>query len=217
MAGRLKAIGAPKYRNGFAVTIHEDTLELPMKWKQPRLVFVNSMGDLFHEKVPFEFIRKVFDVMSSCPKHVFQVLTKRSERLRRLASSLPWPENVWMGVTVEDSTTVWRVQDLQSVPAAVRFLSCEPLLGAIENLPLDGIHWVIVGGESGPFARPMRAVWVESIQNQCLRAETAFFFKQWGGVRKHLTGRMLHGRTYDDMPPLPDLSLNVRQPLLIQA
>jgi protein gp37 len=158
------------------------------------------MSDLFQEGVPETFIRAAFETMVACPQHTFQILTKRAERLRELAPRLPWPANVWMGVSVEDQRVVDRIIDLQAVPAAVRFLSCEPLIGSLDALPLEGIHWVIVGGESGPKARPMKAEWVDSIFRQCRAARVPFFFKQWGGVRKDLTGRELHGRTYDEMP-----------------
>lgn len=202
MARRLQAAGSLRYRNGFRVTLHNEVLGLPKRWRSPRMVFVNSMGDLFHEDVPLEFIQHVFATMGACRQHVFQVLTKRSDRLRRLASQLQWPENVWMGVTVEGMKTLHRIKNLQLVPASIRFLSCEPLLGPLENLPLKGIHWVIVGGESGPYARPMKIEWIRSIYRQCRATKIAFFFKQWGGVRKDLTGRELNGRTYDEMPPL---------------
>jgi protein gp37 len=202
MARRLQAMGQARYRNGFAVTLHEDLLDLPRQWRRPRRVFVNSMSDLFHTDVPLEFIRRVFDTMEGCPHHTFQVLTKRSDRVRDLASSLPWPANVWMGVSVESEQVLHRVEDLRRVPAAVRFLSVEPLLGPIRSLPLDGIHWVIVGGESGPGSRRMEQEWVESILDQCRAANVAFFFKQWGGLRKCLTGRELHHRTYDELPVL---------------
>ena len=164
------------------------------------MVFVNSMSDLFHPEVPLEFIQRVFRTMRECPQHTFQVLTKRSERLLELGGELEWPENVWMGVSVEDSRVVSRVLDLQKVPARVRFLSCEPLIGPLSRLPLEGIHWVIVGGESGPRSRPMKREWVDSIHRQCTAAGVAFFFKQWGGVRKDLAGRELDGRTYDEIP-----------------
>jgi protein gp37 len=200
MAFRLKAMGQVRYANGFEVTLHADALSDPEKWKKPRVVFVNSMSDLFHEKVPLEFITKVFETMRKCPQHTFQVLTKRSERLRGVASALQWPRNVWMGVSVEDKRVLHRILDLQSVSAAVRFLSLEPLLGPLDDLPLEGIHWVIVGGESGPHARPMESDWVEGILKQCQEKSVPFFFKQWGGVRKDLTGRLLRGRTYDEMP-----------------
>jgi protein gp37 len=200
MAKRLQAMGAERYRNGFKLTLQEDLLDLPRQWKKPRVIFVNSMSDLFHEAVPDEFIARVFETMGACPQHTFQVLTKRSGRLRLLSSSLPWPKNVWMGVSVEDSRVIHRIEDLARVPAQVRFLSCEPLIGPLEHLPLKGIHWVIVGGESGPGARIMRPEWVESIHRQCAAARVPFFFKQWGGVRKDRTGREFHGRTYDEMP-----------------
>ncbi|HTX41816.1 MAG TPA: phage Gp37/Gp68 family protein [Acidobacteriaceae bacterium] len=207
MAKRLHAMGSHRYRNGFRVTLHEDLIDLPKIWKKPRVVFVNSMSDLFHDDVPSEFIRAVFRTMRDCPQHTFQVLTKRSQRLRDLAPLLPWPSNVWMGVSVEDARVVGRIDDLVSVPAQVRFLSCEPLIGPLENLALNAVSWVIVGGESGPGARQMDPAWVESIRRQCRNAGAAFFFKQWGGVRKDKTGRMLNGRTYDEMPsrwPLGD-------------
>lgn len=200
MARRLHAMGSERYRHAFQPTLHEDLIDLPKKWKKPRTIFVNSMSDLFQIAVPEEFIRRVFETMLACPQHTFQVLTKRSERLQSIASRLPWPGNVWMGVSVEDSRVVHRVNDLLSVPAHVRFLSCEPLIGPLNSLPLSGVHWVIVGGESGPGARAMRSEWVDSIHAQCLSAKIPFFFKQWGGVRKHSTGRELHGRTFDDMP-----------------
>jgi protein gp37 len=200
MAKRLHAMGSRRYENGFKPTLHYDLIDLPRHWKKPRLIFVNSMSDLFQEDVPEDFIRAVFATMEACPQHTFQILTKRSERLRDLGSNLPWPSNVWMGVSVEDARVIHRITDLAAVPAQVRFLSCEPLIGPLENLPLDGIHWVIVGGESGPFSRLMQREWVDSIHRQCLRTNVAFFFKQWGGVRKDRTGRDLHGRTYDEMP-----------------
>lgn len=202
MAKRLQAMGQDRYRNGFALTLQEDVLELPLHWKQPRLVFVNSMSDLFHEEIPVEFIQSVFRVMEQCPQHQFQILTKRSRRLSELAEKLPWPSNVWIGVSVEDERVIYRIQDLQIVPAGVRFLSCEPLLGPIEHLPLENIHWVIVGGESGPGARAMRSSWVESIYHQCRVAGVPFFFKQWGGTHRNRAGREFHGRTYDEMPKL---------------
>ena len=200
LAHRLQAMGSVRYRNGFAVTLHPDALDLPQRWRQPRMIFVNSMSDLFHEHVPLEFIQRVFATMRACPQHTFQVLTKRSARLRDLAPHLDWAPNIWMGVSVEDRRVIHRIHDLQAVPAHVRFLSCEPLLGPLDDLPLDGIHWVIVGGESGPGARPMQAAWVRAIRDQCRRADVPFFFKQWGGARKDLTGRELDGRTYDAMP-----------------
>lgn len=200
MAKRLRAMGSARYGNEFAPTLHADLVDLPRKWKKPRTVFVNSMSDLFQEAVPLEFIQRVFETMQATPQHTYQVLTKRSERLLELAPCLPWPGNVWMGVSVEDARVVDRIRHLAATPAAVKFLSCEPLLGPLENLPLDGIDWVIVGGESGRGARPMFEEWVQSIRQQCRVYRTAFFFKQWGGVRKDMTGRMLNGRTYDAMP-----------------
>ncbi|HTW92064.1 MAG TPA: phage Gp37/Gp68 family protein [bacterium] len=197
---RLQAAGMPKYKNGFKVTTHESELLTPQSWRKPHDVFLCSMGDLFHEKVPSGFIQRVFDVMKSCRQHRFQVLTKRSQRLRQLAPTLPWPENIWMGVTVEDSRNVKRIADLVATPARVKFLSVEPLLGEIPDLPLGDIDWVIVGGESGPGARPIRKEWVISIRNQCKKAGVAFYFKQWGGTRKHANGRTLDGRIYDAMP-----------------
>jgi len=200
MAKRLQAMGNARYANGFSVTLHEDLVDLPRRIRQPRVIFVNSMSDLFHEKIPADFIRRVFATMEACPQHTFQVLTKRTQRLRELATELPWPPHIWMGVSIEDHRVLHRVADLRTIPAQVRFLSCEPLLGPLDDLPLGGISWAIVGGESGPGARPMKRAWVESIRRQCRSADVAFFFKQWGGVRKHLAGRELNGRTYDAMP-----------------
>lgn len=200
MAKRLTAMGSDRYRNGFRVTLHPDLLDVPRQWRQPRVVFVNSMSDLFHDDVPLAYIQRVFATMRDCPQHTFQILTKRSERLLHCAPLLPWPENVWMGVSVEDARVIHRIADLQRVPAAVRFLSLEPLIGPLDALPLNGIHWVIVGGESGPRARPVHKDWVSSIFRQCRAAKVPFFFKQWGGVRKDLTGRELYGRTYNEMP-----------------
>ncbi len=203
MAKRLKAMGVERYKNGFSVTLQPDLLSAPLHWKEPRIVFVNSMSDLFHEKVPLEYVQKVFETIEKCPQHTFQILTKRSERLKEVAKELQWPGNIWMGVSVEDGRVTNRIDDLRLVPAKIRFLSCEPLIGPLENLVLDGIDWVIVGGESGPKARPMKKEWVTSIHEQCREAGVPFFFKQWGGVRKDLTGRELHGRTYDAMPLNP--------------
>lgn len=200
MAKRLQAMGLERYRNGFQVTLHEDLVELPRKWKQPRLIFVNSMSDLFHEDVPVEFISRIFSVMNDCPQHTFQILTKRSQRMLSLSPMLTWPSNVWMGVSVEDSRVLQRIDDLRQVPAAIRFLSCEPLIGALDPLDLTQIDWVIVGGESGPGARPMHMQWVEAIRQECERSGVLFFFKQWGGVNKRRNGRELNGRTYDDIP-----------------
>ncbi len=200
MAKRLKAMGQERYRDGFRVTLQPDVVEAPLRWRKPRVIFVNSMSDLFHQSVPPDFITQCFDVMKRCPQHTFRVLTKRATRLAQLAPVLEWPDNVWMGVSVENADYVSRIDELRTVPAAVRFLSVEPLIGPIEDLPLDGIHWVIVGGESGPGARPMEEDWVLSIRDQCRAADVPFFFKQWGGVNKKRTGRELDGRTWDEMP-----------------
>lgn len=200
MSMRLQAMGQERYRNGFEPTLHYDLVDLPRHWAQSRLVFVNSMSDLFHEQVPLEFVQQVFDTISQCPRHTFQILTKRSTRLAELAPKLTWYPNIWMGVSVEDRQALNRVADLYTVPAAVRFISCEPLLGLVDDIPLDGIDWVIVGGESGPKARPLQPEWVESIWQQCQEKSVPFFFKQWGEVQKKRAGRLLHGRTYDEMP-----------------
>jgi protein gp37 len=200
MALRLRAMGNRRYENGFRVTLHDDLVDLPRTLRQPRVIFVNSMSDLFHEEVPEEFIRRVFETMAACAQHTFQVLTKRGRRLRNLAPRLPWPKNVWIGVSVEDARVIGRIDELRQVPAEVRFLSCEPLLGPLDDLNLAGIGWVIVGGESGPGARPMSPEWANAILTQCQRAGVPFFFKQWGGTRKAKTGRELNGRTYDELP-----------------
>jgi protein gp37 len=200
MAHRLKEMGQAKYKNGFRPTVHPDVLSLPFRWKKPRIIFVSSMGDLFHEKIPTDFIKKTFDVMRRADHHLFQVLTKRSERLLELSTELPWPDNVWMGVTVESNEYQYRIGHLGKTPARIRFLSLEPLLGPIPSLALDRIGWVIVGGESGPGARPMKREWVVSIRDQCRERDVAFFFKQWGGVNKKKTGRVLDGRVYSEMP-----------------
>lgn len=182
------------------VALIESAVRQPLRWRKPRLIFVNSMSDLFHPAVPLNFIQRVFDTMRATPQHTYQVLTKRSERLRKLHKELPWPNNVWMGVSVESNAETHRISALADVPAAVRFLSLEPLLGPLPNLDLSGIHWVIVGGESGPGARPMSEAWVLDIHKSCLHQDVPFFFKQWGGVRKGTTGRELAGRVYDQMP-----------------
>ena len=209
LAKRLKAMGAEKYQvdgdprtsgPGFGLTLHPDALSVPYRWRTPRLVFVNSMSDLFHARVPLEFIREVFQVMADTPQHTYQVLTKRSRRLRRLAGKLDWPPNVWMGVSVEDQTHLYRVDDLREVPAAVRFLSCEPLLGPLTGLDLTGIDWVIAGGESGPGHRPMEEAWVLELRDLCQAHGVPFFFKQWGGRTPKAGGRLLEGRTWDQMP-----------------
>ena len=200
MAARLKAMGQPRYRNGFRVTLQPDIVELPVKWKKPRLVFVNSMGDLFHSKVPLDYISLVFRTMARSPRHVFQVLTKRAGRAVKLSSSLPWPENVWLGVTVESARHLDRLEHLRMIPAAVRFISFEPLLGEIPHLELHGIDWVIVGGESGPGARPIDIQWVRYIRDVSVGEGVPFFFKQWGGVRKKRRGRILDGKKWNEMP-----------------
>lgn len=200
LAARLQAMGSFRYRNGFDVTLQEDLVELPLNWKSPKVIFVNSMSDLFHKDVPSDFIVKVFDTMRRAHWHTFQILTKRSDRLTILAPYLPWPENVWMGVSVESSKYTFRIHDLVKVPAAVRFLSVEPLLAPIPRLPLSGIDWVIVGGESGPGARTMKSEWVRQIRRKCREMNVPFFFKQWGGFNKKASGRILDGRTYDEMP-----------------
>ncbi len=202
LALRLKEMGNPRYRNGFRVTLHTDQLDLPLRWAKPKMIFVNSMSDLFHEAVPDEYIKKVFATMVKADWHIFQILTKRAERLAKLAPQLPWPSHVWQGVSIESKPYTKRVTALRKVPATVRFLSVEPLLGPIANLPLDGVHWVIVGGESGPRHRPIKPEWVREIRKQCLAAEVPFFFKQWGGTTAKSGGRILDGRTWDQMPEL---------------
>lgn len=200
MAKRLQAMGQPNYAQGFKLAMHEHALELPLKWKKPQTIFVNSMSDLFLKNVPLVFIKKVFDVMNRAHWHTFQVLTKRADRLHEVSRDLPWASNIWMGVTVENSDYVHRIDCLRETGAYIKFLSIEPLLGPILNLTLEGIDWVIVGGESGPGARPMDPTWVIDIRDQCGEAGVPFFFKQWGGVRKKQAGRLLEGRTWDEMP-----------------
>jgi len=200
MALRLQAMGQRNYANGFRVTLHEHMLDLPLHWRTPMMIFVNSMSDLFHEDVPDDFIKRVFQVMQEASWHRFQVLTKRTARLAELAPALPWAENIWMGVTVENCDYTGRIEHLRTVGAAVRFLSLEPLLGAMPDLDLSGIDWIIVGGESGPGARPMSASWVRDIRRQCRKTHVPFFFKQWGGTNRRKTGRLLDGRSYDEMP-----------------
>ena len=200
MSRRLQAMGNAKYANGFRLTLHEDALALPLGWAKPRAIFVNSMSDLFHEQVPTEFVHRVFDVMRRAHWHRFQVLTKRPERLLALDPALQWQPNVWMGASVENERYVHRIDLLRQTQAHVKFLSIEPLLGPLQSLDLSGIDWVIVGGESGPGARPLRESWVRDIRDQCIAADVPFFFKQWGGVQKHRTGRLLEGRTWNQMP-----------------
>ena len=200
MAKRLKAMGQQRYTNGFKVTLHPDVLKEPNHWVKNRLVFVCSMSDLFHEDVPLVFIQEVFDVMEKNPNHTFQVLTKRSKRLVEIADKLPWPNNIWLGVTVENSKYISRIDDLRKTPAKVKFISAEPLLSKIPDIDLSDIHWVIVGGESGPGARPIEKEWVLDIRDQCVEANVAFFFKQWGGIQKKKTGRSIDGKIYSEMP-----------------
>ena len=209
LAKRLKAMGSSKYQAdgdprtsgpGFRLTIHDDALEIPRSWRTPRMIFVNSMSDLFHPDVPFEFIERVFAVMAETPRHTFQVLTKRSKRLAEVGSRLAWPPNVWMGVSVESAGYAFRLNHLRSVDAAVRFVSAEPLLGPLNDLDLDGIDWLIAGGESGPSARPMESKWVRSLRDQCDDAGVAFFFKQWGGRTPKAGGRELDGAIHDGLP-----------------
>ena len=216
-AKRLKAMGQPKYQNdgdprtsgpGFGLTLHPDVLAEPYRWRTPKLVFVNSMSDLFHPEVPFEFIQDVFTVMAETRRHTYQILTKRSKRLAAVGPDLDWPPNVWIGVSVETSRYAFRLDHLRTVPAEVRFVSAEPLLGPLPNLDLLGIHWVIAGGESGPGARPMEEAWVLDLRDQCAVADVAFFFKQWGGLHSKSGGRLLAGRVYDEMPPTEYLSVS---------
>ena len=211
MAERLELMGQDKYQgltrrsggqpkwNG-KIRVDEHALKIPYSWKSGRRIFVNSMSDLFHEEVPFEFIFRVFEVMKDCSQHTFQVLTKRSERLRAIAENLSWPSNVWMGVSVENADYKYRIDDLRVIPATVKFLSLEPLLGDLGDLDLSKIDWAIAGGESGPGARPVDPAWVRSIRDQCVEADIAFHFKQWGGVNKKRAGRVLDGRTWDQFP-----------------
>ena len=209
LAARLKRFGQPKYQQdgsrrssgpGFAVTLHPQALDVPLRWRRPRVIFVNSMSDLFHEEVPFDFIESVFDVMSRADQHVFQILTKRHERLAELAPSLPWPPNVWMGVSIENRRFLQRADHLRTVPAAIRFISAEPLLGPLDDLDLEGVDWLIAGGESGPKHRPVKEEWLLDLRDSCLEAGVPFFFKQWGGVRPKSGGRLLQDREWNDMP-----------------
>jgi protein gp37 len=193
-------MGKLQYRDGFKLTLQPAALQLPTKWKRPRVIFVNSMSDLFHKDVPTEYIQRVFEVMNNCPQHTFQVLTKRPERAAELASVLTWSPNIWQGTSVENLLVLWRIRDLVKVPAHTRFLSVEPLLGPLPKLPLTDIHWVIVGGESGPGARPMETSWVRQIRDRCVLSGVPFFFKQWGGVNKKKTGRLLDDHEWNEMP-----------------
>jgi len=209
LAKRLKAMGNARYQvdgdprtsgPGFGVQMHEDALDVPKRWAAPRVVFVNSMSDLFHARVSDDFVRRVFEVMTETPRHTYQLLTKRPKRLAQMAPSLPWPENVWMGVSVEDSEQSWRADRLREVPAAIRFVSAEPLLGPLDGLNLDGIDWLIVGGESGRNHRPVDPLWIDGLRSACDATGIAFFFKQWGGHTPKAGGRLLGGRTFDEMP-----------------
>ena len=202
MSRRLQAMGVEKYRDNFKVRIHEDELSIPYTWKNSKIVFVNSMSDLFHKDIPFEFIQKVFAVMQDNPQHVFQILTKRAERLLEVNAKLKWKHNIWIGVSVENKEVEYRIDMLRHTNARIKFLSLEPLIGPIPNINLEGIDWVIVGGESGQNARPMKPDWVIDIQEQCESKEVPFFFKQWGGKNKKKSGRILKGRTYDEMPEI---------------
>lgn len=204
LAKRLKAMGSPRYRNGFKVTLQPDLVELPLRWRSPRKIFVNSMSDLYHKEIPDDYIRKIFDTMRRAHWHQFQILTKRPQRLARLAPTLPWPSNVWQGVSIENNEVAFRADYLRKVPAAVRFFSCEPLIGPVDEVDLTGIDWVIAGGESGGGARPMKKEWVRDLLRRCREEGISFFFKQWGGFTHAAGGRKLNGRTYDYYPsPAP--------------
>lgn len=200
LAARLQRMGNPRYKNGFKVTLHHDLVDLPLRWKQPRKIFVNSMSDLYHKDVPDEFIKKVFETMQKAPWHTFQILTKRPQRLLRLAKHLPWPANVWQGVSIEDNRVAFRAKLLADVPAAVRFLSCEPLIGPVDEVDLTNIDWVIVGGESGANARPMKREWAQSMLRRCRKERIQFFFKQWGGYTHSAGGNLLNGKAYQFFP-----------------
>ena len=200
MTRRLQAMGIEKYQDGFAIRTHESALDIPYTWKKPKVVFVNSMSDLFHPEVPLAFIKRVFEVMNNTPQHTYQVLTKRASRLFEIHEQLNWTDNIWMGVSVEDERVTDRIDFLRATNAKTKFLSCEPLIGPLYNINLQNIDWVIVGGESGRKSRPMNELWVWDIKQQCNEQGAAFFFKQWGGINKKKTGRELGGRTYDAMP-----------------
>lgn len=206
MANRLTAMGNPNYKNGFALTLQPQMLRLPLEWRKPRQIFVNSMSDLFHDAVPLEYIQRVFGVMNQANWHQYQILTKRAERLEQLSPLLNWGPNIWMGVSVESEKYLDRIDHLRHTAAHIKFLSLEPLLGPLHDMNLHGIHWAIVGGESGPGARPVDPAWVTGIRDQCLNAGVAFFFKQWGGVQKKKAGRELEGRTWDQKPQLAVIS-----------
>lgn len=211
LAKRLKAMGNPKYQTdgdprtsgpGFGVTLHHGALEVPYRWSAPRLIFVNSMSDLFHARVGTAFIEAVFQVMADTPRHTYQLLTKRPRRAARMASGLPWPSNVWFGVSVESAAEMWRLHELRQVPAKTRFVSAEPLLGSLAGIDLTGMDWLIAGGESGPHHRPLEGDWVRELRDECRAQQVAFFFKQWGGRTPKSNGRELDGRHYDEMPAI---------------
>ncbi len=205
MSKRLQAMGIEKYKDAFQLAIHEDALNIPYSWKSPKIVFVNSMSDMFHKDVPLSFIQKVFKVMNENPQHTFQVLTKRAAILYQYHKQLNWTHNIWMGVSVEDARVKQRIDYLRKTNARVKFLSCEPLIGPLHKVNLKNIDWVIVGGESGRTPRPMDVDWVLDIQQQCEKSKVAFFFKQWGGTNKKKNGRVLNGKTYDEMPETEDV------------
>lgn len=202
-AKRFQGVPGHAYEQGFELKLWPERLGIPLSWRRPRMVFVNSMSDLFHERIPDEYVAEVFQVMREASQHTFQVLTKRHERLAELSPELPWPSNVWMGVTIENRRFVHRADYLREVPAGVRFISAEPLLGPLEGLNLDGIHWLIAGGESGPRHRPVKEEWVAELRDRCAAERVAYFFKQWGGARSKSGGRLLDGRTWDEMPAVP--------------
>lgn len=199
-AKRLQAMGNPRYKNAFEVTIHEDLINAPLSWKKPQMIFVNSMSDLFHDDVPTEIIKRIFDTMNKAPAHTFQVLTKRAERLAELAPELQWSDNIWMGVSIENQDMIFRSDLLRQTDAHIKFISAEPLLSSLDGLNLEGIDWLIVGGESGPGCRPMKKEWVLDLKNLCEATDTAFFFKQWGGTNKKKAGSLLDGKMYKNYP-----------------
>jgi protein gp37 len=207
IAYRLQAQGQPHYVDGFEVRIHEDSLGIPLKWKKPRIVFVNSMSDLFHEEIPMEFLKRVFLVMNHAKQHVFQILTKRSEYLLKMNRELVWSENIWMGVSVENQKYLGRIEHLRNTHAHIKFISIEPLLGPMVDMNLSGIDWVILGGESGPRSRMMKRSWVENIRDQCVEAKVPFFFKQWGGFDRKKSGRVLDGKVWEEMPKIQSVAL----------
>lgn len=207
MAKRLKAMGQRNYRNGFEVTLHPQTLSIPLKWRKPRIIFVNSMSDLFHEHVPINYIQDVFSIMREANHHIFQVLTKRSSRLVEVSEYLKWSKNIWMGVSVENNDYVYRVDNLRQTEAHTKFISFEPLLSKIQEVNLHNINWVIVGGESGPKSRPMRPEWVTDLRDKCITSNVPFFFKQWGGLNKKKNGRVLEGKTWNEIPSYATLAL----------